>query len=406
MMATQEETTRAADQETIAPLVELCKAGRLFAAQEWIAAGKPVNPPPPPPKGKRTRSPLEVSIDRGFHSLVQVLLEGRAVQEPKGYDCPLNQALRLRRFDIVQLLVEHGFDPATVSMDEVFATWDPEIMDFFIERGADVRQGNPFAAAFCNRIRTALRPFKECRARHPELQEQANIALRHHCKEGNLKWVSLMLWAGADPYKPGTENPDDELAEDDAGLSALGFAALYRHFEIFELKPIRSKENSPEATSLVSYLTREDGLNVLKRLLEKGLNPNDQPNGGCSAIQSCLNDMSWSQHLHSYSWERDTTGRNLDTARLRELLKAIHLLAKHGAKWMPEEKYELSSARRSLLLLKPDYTIEFVWIMRKYNACTLEHVEDLLRTPSMKKLTFAHKSRLQELLTSWSTESP
>ena len=390
MTTTQPEIKRAPDCEAIAPLIELCKAGRLFEVQEWIAAGKPVNPPPIPTKGNRARSPLEISIERGFHSLVQVLLRAGAVQQPQGYDCPMNRALRARRLDIAQLFVEHGFDPRLVDMKEVFATWDPQIMAYFIERGADIQQGNPFAFAFCNRIRTALRLFKDCRERVPDLQEQANIALRHHCKEGNLKWVSLMLWAGADPYKPGSENPDEVPDEEDHGLSALGFAAIYRHFEVFELKPIRSKEANPQAGSILSFLTTGDGLTALKRLLEKGVNPNDQENGNCSAIQSCLNELGWARHF-SYSWERDTNGRNLDTRDSRDRLKAIHLLAKHGAKWVPQGKYEMSSARRSLVYLKPDYTVEFAWIMSKYKACSLEHLQELLRTPTIKAHIAGHR---------------
>lgn len=403
MSATDLDLKRASDSAAIAPLIELCKAGRLFEVQQWIAAGKPVNPPLVSNKRQRARSPLEIALDRGFHSLVQVLLQGGAAQEPEGYDSPMNCALRKRRFDIIQLLVDHGFDPKTVDMKEVFASWDPQIMAYFIERGADTRTGNPFAHAFCNRIRTALRPFKDCRERAPDHQEQANIALRYHCKEGNLKWVSLMLWAGADPYKPGTENPDEELDEEDHGLSALGFAALYRHFDVFELKPVRSKEGKPEAVAILSYLTKGDGLTVLKRWLEKGVQPNDQENGGCSAMQRSLNEMSWARHFGTHSWERDAEGRNIDTSDTRDLIKAIHILAKHGAKWIPEDNYGMNSARKSLLLLRADYTMEFAWIMAKYRACSQETLAKLLSTPKMKAHTSAHGARLQELLASWGT---
>jgi ankyrin repeat protein len=396
------EAKRATDQESLAPLIELCKRGRLFDVQRWIAAGKPVNSPLGPKKGTRYLSPLEYAIDRGFHSLVQVLLEGGAVQEPLGYDCPMNRALRMKRFDIAQLLVEHGFDPKSVDMREVFASWDPQIMEFFIARGADIRTDNPFAFALCNRIRTALKLYKQCREKMPELQEQANIALRCHCKEGNLKWVSLLLWAGADPYKRGTDEPDGQLENDDHGLSALGFAALYRHFEVFELKTIRAWPFDEDSVEILSYLTKGEGLNVLKRLLEKGLNPNDQLNGGCSAIQSCLNDMSWVHHFSTYSFSRDPANNtNVDTSESRERLKAIHLLAKHCGKWVPEEKYAINSARRALLRLKPDYTVEFVWIMSKYQATNLEHIQSLLGTPTMKKHIAAYRPRIQEFLAAW-----
>jgi len=67
---------KAKDYEEIKPLIDLCRAGRLFEVQAWIADGKPINSPPPPPKRARKNCPLQVSIEKGFHSLVQVLLEG------------------------------------------------------------------------------------------------------------------------------------------------------------------------------------------------------------------------------------------------------------------------------------------------------------------------------------------
>jgi hypothetical protein len=274
-------------------------------------------------------------------------------------------------------------------------------MDYFINRGAELQQGNPFAFAFCSRIRTVLRPYTLLRQRIPGLQEQANIALRHHCKEGNLKWIALMLWAGADPFKAGTESPNEELNGDYEGLSALGFAALYGHYEVFDLKPIRSRPAGPEAVAILPFLTRGKGLDVLKRLLERGLNPNDQSTGVCPAIQSCLEAMSWDLHYNRTPWEREVQKRAMDTAESREKLKAIHLLAKHGAKWIPEDKSDINSARRALLRLKADYTAEFVWIMSKYKASTLQCVQALLSSPTMKSHIAAHRQRISEVTASW-----
>ncbi len=182
--------------------------------QEWIASGKPVNPPPSE-SGYKKKSPLEIAIEQGFHSLVKVLLGG-------------------------------GADINSVSMATVFETWQPDIMKWFIEQGADVEADTPLAYAFCERIRTPLGIFKSYRDRFPSFQEQANIALRHHCKEGNLKWVSLMLWAGADPESKGPycrhEDPDLEYDR-----NALELAVFYEHFEIFNLKPIRMASPRPFA---------------------------------------------------------------------------------------------------------------------------------------------------------------
>ena len=161
--------------EEIKPLVDLCKVGKLFEVQDWIKAGKPINPPHPE-RGNSPRSPLEVAIEKGFHSLIQVLLEGGAAYGRNGSCSAMSRALRVRRLDIVKLLVEHGYDPASVDMREVFETWDAEMMEYFIDRGANVEARNPLAYALCLRIQTALRVLKRDRERFPSFQRQADIA--------------------------------------------------------------------------------------------------------------------------------------------------------------------------------------------------------------------------------------
>jgi len=50
---------KAETKDEIRPLIELCRAGKLFDVQKWIAAGKPIDPPLPLPKVQRQRSPLQ-----------------------------------------------------------------------------------------------------------------------------------------------------------------------------------------------------------------------------------------------------------------------------------------------------------------------------------------------------------
>jgi len=71
------------------------------------------------------------------------LLEGGANVQGTGGFCPMWVALEKRRFDIIQLLVEFGFDPKTVDMFAVFHSWDPEIMEYFIDAGADIENEMP-----------------------------------------------------------------------------------------------------------------------------------------------------------------------------------------------------------------------------------------------------------------------
>jgi hypothetical protein len=104
-------------------------------------------------------------------------------------------------------------------------------------------------------------------------------------------------------------------------------------------------------------------------------------------------------HGHRRVQPRDREKRDTDGAR--QAMKAIHLLMKHGAKWNADEKYDIHSARRTLLKIKPDYAVEFIWLLAKFGACPRDRVEALIGTPSMKRHISAHRERVHEFVNSW-----
>jgi hypothetical protein len=387
---------RAKSEDEIKPLVDLCKAGKLFEVQEWIAAGKPVNPPPRPEKGRRSKIPLQIAIESGFHSLVEVLAKGGAALKENHYSA-LEHALSNRRFDLVKLLVENGADIHSVQMTGVFDTWDRKIMEYFIEKGADVETGYPLAWAFIGRIKPALGIFKQYKNRFTSFQEQADIALRHHSVEGNLKWVALMLWAGADQYARGPASPDD-APDQQEDMNALDWAAQFGHHEIFKLKLVRLDSKRPDAQELLRNACHGGKGDLVKTLLEEGFNPKDQEDGGSNLIQSLLASMGYPLDFDSFSDRRE---KGIDTSRTREKMKMIHMLTRYGALWAPKDKSEINAARRALLRMAPDNPVEFIWIMSKYNACNREDLDKLLRSPALKSLVSKYASRVDELMTSF-----
>ena len=380
---------RARTYAEIKPLVEMCKVGRLFDVQDWIAAGKPVNPPRPPKKGRRPRSPLQYAIDTGFHSLVQVLLEAGAEIENSWKYCAMSHALSARYYDIAKLLVEHGADVRKLDMYEVFRTWEPDLMVYFIEHGADVERDNPLARALCRRIRTALKIFKQYKDRFPSFQEQVNIALRHHCKEGNVKWVSLMLWAGADPHAKGIVDPESS-SDWDGGSNALEVAALYGHPEVFGIKRIRVDPKHEHAHDVVSMACIGAKIDLLKQLLAWGYPVNDQANGGSSHVQRLFSDL-------DSCFCTDNEPRE-DNARARRKMAAAHLLVRNGARWVPEEPWQISQVRRSLLRMRVDYTVEIVWMMAKYGACERAVIEALMKSGPMRGHVAMYTDRIEQLV--------
>lgn len=221
------------------------------------------------------------------------------------------------------------------------------------------------------------------------------MALRFHCTEGNLKWVSLMLWTGADPLAKGPLSPDEEPDPDEEDLNALEYAALYGHFDIFKLKQIKLDPNSVETRQLIRETCYSANPEFLKELLKKGYNPIDQEGDGPSLIQSLIQGMGYALDFDSY---HEIRRKNIDTSRTREKIKMVHILAKEGVNWNPNGRPEIAEARRSFLRLEADYTVEFIWIMTRYRACKRQELEELIRTPAIRALISGHMKRVNELL--------
>ncbi len=387
---------RAPTYEELLPLIQLIRLGRLFDVQEWIASGKPVSLPDKTEGKRRKISPLETAIETGFHSMVQVILDGGAAVEELRYSA-LVHALEKRRLDFVELMVDHGADIHSVGMRTVFETWDREIVSFFIEQGADLDTGQPLAYALCSKMRPMLGVLKQYQERFPSFQEQANIALRYHCREGSLKWVALMLWAGADPYARGPDEPEAEYYPDDELQNAIELAAFHGHFDVFKLKAISLDPSNSDTKNLLREACYGGKTDLLKMLLEKGFTPLDAEDRGSSMIQGLLWRMSWDIDRFTNPFFHE---RQMDTSRSREAIKMIHMLARAGANWQPDS-HSITDARRSLLKMLPDYTMEFIWIMAEYGACDKGSIEKLVKHPKMKAMLSPHSTRLTEILTSF-----
>src|SRR5271157_1972143 len=201
-------------------LVRLCRAGRLYEIERWIAAGKPLDVPVV--KNRKSKTLLQIAVETGFHSVVELIARHDNSQASK--NAALADSVSLRRLDFVDLLVENGAEITSVPLADVLLTWDPSLMRFFLDRGADPVKGFPFATAFGVKIRTAIRAFIEFNQAHPDLApallEQANMALRYFCSKGEMKWVSLMLWAGADARAMGPSLDETDPTDPDCYVSA------------------------------------------------------------------------------------------------------------------------------------------------------------------------------------------
>jgi hypothetical protein len=359
-------------------LLRLCKVGKLFEVPNWIASGKSLSVP----DDSRT-TPLEVALDTGFHSLVELLVRNEGSQGLKNR--ALQDAVSLKRLDFIELLVSHGAEISSVPFIEVLQIWEPTIIRYFLDHGADFITDSPFAVAFGERIRTALRPWLECREKYPDLapqlQEQADRALRHFCFEGDLKWVSLLMWMGADPRSCGPTLDDDD-DDPDEYLTALTAATYSENFQI--LKRLRPDAKRDDVDMLLTNAARRGYADVVQYLLGLGAKPNDKPNGGSTALDDCLESFRYGtfrRRFYYSDYGRKSKASKYDVSGRRA---TVQLLLEQGALWRPGDSRQVAEVRRSLYECEPDVTLELVERLVKHMACSQDTIHELLRTPAMK----------------------
>jgi len=358
-------------------LIQLCRTGRLYEISNWISAGKSLDISGAARRG-RPKSLLEVAVETGFHSLVELIVQNEPSQSAK--NAALSLAVSLRRVDLVELLCANEADIKAVPFADVLLTWQPELFRFFLEHGADPVKGRPFAEAFGGKIRTALRAFLDCKRAHPELatqlQEQIDCALRYFCGEGDLKWVSLLTWAGGDPRSYGPVLNKEYTEDPECFTSGLEEACYPQSTDLLKkLKPDPGRDDLPKLLHCASILRRKE---TLEYLLGIGAQPNDKANGGSSALDSMLSNL-------GFAWiRRDGTDRLVSRYEVRQTFDCVSVLVSHGAVWRPDDGYELTSLRRALQECEPGVTIELLQIFRKHNVCPAETVHKLLGTPKMR----------------------
>jgi hypothetical protein len=355
-------------------LLELCRTGRLYDLEKWIAAGKSLRLP-----AESKKTVLLIALETGFHSLVELVVRNEPNQALR--NAALRYAVTRAHLDFVQLLLAHGADLKSVPLADVLFTWNPRLIRFFLAQGADPISGAPFAQAFGAKIRTAIGPFLECKRARPELadqlQEQADCALRHFCGEGNLKWVSLLMWAGADPRTKGPVLGKDYTNDPECFTTALEEACFAENVDVLKkVKPALGRDDMTPLIHHAALLARKD---TLEYLLELGANPNDKLNGGSSTLDAALSGLSFAR-FDPYGGKRLKSKYDVSTA-----LDCVRELLAHGAIWSADDTYHVSSLRRALLECEPSVTIELLQLFRKHNACAAERVHRLLGTPRMRE---------------------
>ena len=221
------------------------------------------------------------------------------------------------------------------------------------------------------------------------------MALRQACQDEDLKWVSLLMWLGANPRSNGlaTDALDDPHAREDDNYqqSALQIACASRKPEILRrLKPDPAIDNLRELmAAAASFITTPETVAYLVRL---GADVNDKADGGSTVLDACLRNFGWKETVWEapYGGYRHTT---VPVSRLGKSLEALRSLLKQGARWTPDDR-SIGKVRRSLYRVDAEAITAVMNLLHSHGACGDDVAKAVLRTPRMRQiLAVAERSR-------------
>lgn len=346
--------------EELKPLHQLCREGRLYEVEHWISERKPLQVAPEAlSKGTRPKTALQIAIETGQHSLVQLLLSRGYQLELERYR-PLDMALQIRRWDLFDLLLEWGADLKSVDVYTVLDTYNAELYERFRSVGYDLTRGHEMASILGHG--TSNRPLlgfvKRHRTEDLKIQNELNLALGYQAREGNEKGVALCLWAGADAHAPAYDDIDTDEGEERSGWSAVERAASEGHLPILQrLGPDPSRDNFDDLYRYAKYGSIISFLSTIQL-------PKD--------LTSILNSHLWwvANPFPLGSFHRGTG--------------AIEALLACKVRWEESDPQRLADIRRSLLKLR-DYDLRTIMgRLKRPEICALETYQELIKTPSIQ----------------------
>lgn len=354
--------------EDVRPLHQMCREGRLYDVEGWIAAGKPLQVTPETVrKGTRPKTALQIALETGQHSLASLLLKSGYRLELERY-APLDLVLRSRRWDLFDLLLEFGGELKSVDVYSVLDTYNAQLYERFRAAGYDLTEGHEMASILGHgtRNRPLLGFVKRHRSEDPRIQQELDIALGYHARKGNEGGVGLCLWAGADPHAPApnpelgiSEDPDPEDPEAHfIGWSAIEEAALAGHLAI--LKRLGPDPARDDVDRLYQWARDESIVRFLATLQA----PKDL-----------------TRILSSHLW---WLGDRFPGTRYRSV-GTVETILGCGVRWEEPDPGKLTSIRRSLLNVR-DYELKSILSrLGRPEVCAPETYNELFRSPKMQK---------------------
>src|SRR5574341_1490908 len=189
----------AAHGEELRELIGLCVAGRVYDVERWIQEGRPIQALTyRRPKKAAVVSPLRTAIRKKHLDLVLLLLCNgyRLDLEADDGNSVLDEALNVRAFDILDLLLKWGANPMTVRTENVIDTYTTDLIERFWKAGVDYTADPCFVSYLAHTVNKPLYGWLRRNRSDPRLQDALDVALLEAVEKDEELPVSLLLWAG------------------------------------------------------------------------------------------------------------------------------------------------------------------------------------------------------------------
>jgi hypothetical protein len=370
------------DARTRDRLKAFCKVGRLFDAQSLLEEVGTA-------RLRKTRkwTPLFTAVDRGFHSLVELLLRYDHAQWDldKGY-----RAAKWRhRPDLAGLILRSSSWSWPIDPVEALVTGDLELIQGLWESGTDFTAGDTIQRAAAKSAHGTMAAVRHLGIRIEEVEGQLHSAMVTHAYLGHVSSVMCLLRAGLDPHRV-CSHLDAEGREggEESAVSASMFSGKSGFFAA--LKPNPAKDDAVELIRTAVFLGEDKMLNVL---LDAGFTLNCKANGGSPALDELFGGRTLKHGVPIR--ERRHELPRYSHIEADAFLRAVKSFVLQGARWVPDlDRNEVRMIRDTLLALGDDNVTRLFEMMDQYSAAKREDLKTLLSADRMKPMVRAVRESL------------
>jgi len=148
-----------------------CREGMYCEVEAWLHAGHSIST-----DGNKMHSPLVLASEKGFFSLVKLLLDHTAWPQ-RCLDAALGRAAAGGHYEVTKQLLETGACICDVVAKELVVCGNPEVVYLLVSKGVDIETRNPLAHAIFEEAPQALALLKKGQQRLATIKRQGAIAL-------------------------------------------------------------------------------------------------------------------------------------------------------------------------------------------------------------------------------------